>query len=119
MESTMCSKSIWLPCFKKSDGIKSFDLKGSKSLEDISQIEITKNNIDKDIEYLEQNIQIEMKGDCEYQKGLKLLPNENDIIISNSFLISVINMDVLSEFSIPTVFTTLVKKDCFINPFGI
>ena len=93
MESTMYSKSIWLPCFKKSDGIKSYNIKESKILgEDIQDMEIKKNNVLKDFEYLEQNIQIEMKGYSDYKNGIKLSPNENDIIIKNSFLISVINI---------------------------
>jgi hypothetical protein len=118
MESTLICKSIWIPCFKKLDGFKSFNLKNSNSLKDISQISINKNSIEKDIEFLEQNIEIEMKGDNDYKNGLKLLPNENDIVIKNSFLIAVINMDILSEFSIPTIFTTIVKKDSFIEPYG-
>ena len=119
IESTMFSKSIWVPCFKKTDGFKSFNLKESASLKDISQKEVKKNSMNKEIEYLEQNIAIEMKGDSEYMNGLKVLPNENDVVIKDSFMISIINMDILSETFIPTVFTTVIYKDSFMMPYGI
>jgi len=115
----MVSRSLWLPCFKKSELFYSNNLKNSNTLNDIHQIEILKESQIQEFESIEQYIDIEMKYDNNYKNGIQLKPTINDIVIENSFLFSIINLDVLSETNIPTIFTTVVDKNTFIKDFDI
>jgi hypothetical protein len=117
LESTVISRSLWLPCFRKSDLYYSNDIKNSNTLSDIHQLEILKDNQVQEFHSIEQSIEIELKYDRSYTNCLKIAPNINDIVIENSFLLSIINLDVLSETNIPTIFTTVINKSCFLNNF--
>ena len=111
----MSSRSLWLPSFSKSDLYFSDNLKNSHSLKDFfPNIQMTKNGLDKEFESIEQYLEIEMKHDKnDNNSGIKLLPTINDIVIHKSFLFSVINLDILSETSIPTIFTTVINNTVF------
>jgi len=111
----MNSRSLWLPCFRKSDLHYSNDLKNSNTLSDIHQMEILKENQVQKFESVEQFIEVELKYDKSFSNSLKISPSINDILIENSFLLSIINLDVLSETNIPTIFTTVIDKNCFLS----
>ena len=113
----MSSRSLWLPSFKKSDTFHSNNLKNSNSLNDIFQLEIRKDSQIYEFDSIEQYIEIELKYDKNYSSGLKIQPTINDIIVENSFMLSVINLDVLSETNIPTIFTTVIDKNSFLKKF--
>lgn len=111
----MTSRSLWLPCFKKTDLYYSNNLKNSNSLSDIHQLEIIKENQVQEFHSIEQTIEIQLKYDRSYMNSLKIIPSINDVVIENSFLLSIINLDVLSETAIPTIFTTVVDKNSFLD----
>jgi len=111
------SRSIWVPSFRKSELFVSNDLKNTKSLSDLNKIEILKDSQVQDIESIEQYMEIELKYDKCYTNGLKLRPTINDIVINKSFLFSAINLDVLSEMNIPTIFTSIIEESSFIKDF--
>lgn len=111
----MNSRRLWLPCFIKSDSFLSKDLKNSNTLSDIHQLEILKENQVQEFDSVEQFIEVELKCDRTFSNSLKISPTINDILIENSFLLSIINLDVLSETNIPTIFTTVVDKSCFLS----
>lgn len=118
IESTMNSRSLWLPCFRKSDFYFSNDLKNSNTLKDIHQLEILKENQVQEFKSIEQCLEIELKNDSCYSNSLKMSPTIDDFVIQNSFLLSIINLDVLSETNIPTVFTTVIDKSCFLSNYA-
>ncbi len=117
IESTMSSRSIWIPCFKKSELYHSNNIKNSITLNDMQQIEIKKESQIQHLDSIEQLIDVEMKYDNNYNNGIKLKPTINDIVIENSFLLSIINLDILSETTIPTIFTTIINKNTFLKDF--
>jgi len=113
----MSSRSIWIPCFKKSELYHSNNIKNSITLNDMQQIEIKKESQIQHLDSIEQLIDVEMKYDNNYNNGIKLKPTINDIVIENSFLLSIINLDILSETTIPTIFTTIINKNTFLKDF--
>lgn len=67
------------------------------------------------ISSLEEVLDCRFKYDNEYQKTFKIHPDDRDIVIDDTFLIAIINLDVCSDLNIPTVFLSLVTRDSWIK----
>lgn len=110
----MITRSIWLPCFKKTEYISSEQVKNSSSLKDLNQIQILRDDQPRDIGLIEQCIDIELKHDVNYKASMKISPSINDVIIKKSFWMIVINHD-LYDNNIPLIFSTVIDKKYFVK----
>lgn len=112
----MTSRSIWLPCFKKTERFCSSELKNSPLLNEyeLNQVEILKDNQTNNLGFIDQYTELQLKYDPNYLSCLKIEPCINDIVIKNSFWMIVVNHD-LSENEIPLIFTTLIDKKSFVK----
>ena len=64
------------------------------------------------ISYIDEMINLEMNTGSS-MPGLNIQPIKSDIIIQDSFLLAIINLDILSEVNIPSIYLTVVEKEQF------
>lgn len=61
---------------------------------------------------IEQNYKMSFKFNKDYDKNLQINFNEeNDILIENKFLMAVINLDIMEDTRISTIFLDIVDKE--------
>ncbi len=119
------TKSIWIPSFSNKFE-NTFSLCSNKQDEneqnllfkdEIKKVVIENNETgeQKNIQNIKQAYNSIFRFDREYKNNPILKPNENDILIKDAFLISIINLDVLADSQISTVFLSFVEKDFWVN----
>lgn len=115
------NRIIWIPSFTQKHKIQiSLDYNiDNKVGNDISLIYDLKNthvensiyNRKDIITNIDQYYNSNLAFDNEYSSNPKLHPRENDIVLNDSFLLSLINIDSLENTSLSTVFLTIVEKE--------
>ena len=58
---------------------------------------------------------IVMKYDTEYKSSCKFSPSKTDYVIKKDFFMAVVNYDMLTEFSIPSIYFYLSNKKHWIK----
>ena len=108
--SNNSNQVIYIPCFNLENKISCNELNCFKD------IIIKKDDKEFKLNYIEENIKINFKVDPNNDINFKI-PNQesNDIIIKNNFLIGIVNIDVLSNLSIPSILLFYVTKDQWIE----
>lgn len=118
-------KSIWVPSFIGKQTLN-LDINHSGEdennnenyplLHDIknSLIENSETGENKNVQKILQSYNSIFRYDKEFQNNPILNPMENDIVIKNTFLISVINLDILADSQISTVFLSVIDKEFWI-----
>ena len=108
--SNNSNQVIYIPCFNLESKILCNELNCFKD------IIIKKDDKEFKLNYIEENIKINFKVDPNNDINFKI-PNQesNDIIIKNNFLIGIVNIDVLSNLSIPSILLFYVTKDQWIE----
>lgn len=120
------AKSIWIPSFS---GKQTFNLDINHSSEEENNIEDypllnnIKNSLiensetgeNKNVRKILQSYNSIFRYDKEFKNNPILKPLENDIVIKDTFLISVINLDILADSQISTVFLSTIEKEYWIQ----
>lgn len=121
------NQSIWIPAFVDKKQIN-LDIENVNEeqindennfslIEDVKNIELEildkgeKNNIHN----VFQCYNSLFRFDKHYKNNPILKPLVNEIVINDSYLISIINLDVLADSHISTVFLSIIDKDLWIN----
>ncbi len=114
------NKSIWIPSFLNKKNYNFYQSNNSdcnsliKDLKNTS-IENCENGDHKYINIINESYNSIFRYDVDYDKNPILNPSEDDIVINNTFLISVINLDVLADSHISTVFLSVIDKELWIE----
>lgn len=119
------TKSIWIPSFSNKFE-NAFSLSSNQQdeneqnllfKEEIKNVVIENNETgeQKNIQNIKQAYNSIFKFDREYKNNPIVIPNENDIFIKDSFLISIINLDMMADSHISTVFLSVIDKDLWEN----
>ena len=78
-------------------------------------IEDDENAEQKNIRNIKQTYNSIFKFDEEYKNNPNVKPSQKDILIKDSFLISIINLDILADSHISPVFLSVVDKDFWVK----
>jgi hypothetical protein len=78
-------------------------------------IEDDENAEQKNIRNIKQTYNSIFKFDEEYKNNPIVKPSQKDILIKDSFLISIINLDILADSHISPVFLSVVDKDFWVK----
>ena len=119
------AKSIWIPSFTNNFE-NSFSIGSYKQDENEQNLlfkEEIKNTFiedketgeQKNIRNIKQAYNSIFRFDREYKNNPTVKPTEKDILIKDSFFISIINLDILADSHISTVFLSVVDKDCWVK----
>lgn len=119
------TKSIWIPCFSNSLE-NSFNISYNNQSESeqnlIFQEELKQTIIENDeateqknIKNIKQSFNTIFRFDSHYINNPNTKPKDKDILIKDSFLISIINLDILADSHISTVFLSKVDQDSWVK----
>lgn len=98
-------KYFWLPSFEIDTHLS------SSSLKCLSDIQITKNLEKTNITNVDEYLKIQFKGDDKMDVGFIVEPQEEDIVIKNSFLFAIANDGVCKNLNIPVISLMNITKD--------
>ena len=104
------SNVIYIPSFNMETKIICSELNCFKDLKMI------KNNKNFKICNIEEDIKIKFNYDSNQELGFKInQPEKNDIIIKDNFLIAIVNIDILTNLSIPSILLFYITKENWIT----
>ena len=104
------SNVIYIPSFNMETKIICSELNCFKDLKMI------KNNKNFKICNIEEDIKIKFNYDSNQELGFKInQPEKNDIIIKDNFLIAIVNIDILTNLSIPSILLFYITKENWIK----
>ncbi len=102
------TKVIWIPSFSVNSNVSiespRLMMNGIKSEGD----EYKMSNLD---EFKNLNFTY----DIDYYRSIKLTNDSSDIIIKNKFLISIVNIEVLADMNIPSLYLQIVNQENWIT----
>ena len=104
-EENNSNKIIYIPSFNIES--KLF----SKEINCFKDIQINKNGENYKLDAIEENIKIEYKSDPNREYGFTININEKENIIKDNFIISIVNYDILSNLSLPSIILYYITKD--------
>jgi hypothetical protein len=109
-EEMASNRVLWIPCFSIKEQ-KEFS--EPKLMSDV--IIKSKENEEEQfkIKYISEMVNLEMSSDK--NNLYHISPFKNDIIIKESFLFAIINLDILADLSIPSIYLTIVEKENWVK----
>jgi len=120
------SRSIWIPSFSNhlensfaigSNLLQSEHEQNSFFRQEIKNtfIEDNESGEEKKIKNIKQAYNSIFRFDLGYSNNPIINPDEKDILINETFLISIVNLDVLTDSQISTVFLSVVDKNMWLK----
>lgn len=104
-EENNLNKIIYIPSFNIES--KLF----SKEINCFKDIQINKNGENYKLDAIEENIKIEYQSDPNREYGFTINTNEKENIIKDNFIISIVDYNILSNLSLPSIILYYITKD--------
>jgi hypothetical protein len=77
----------------------------------MNDVKLQKDDQTYKISMLNENIKMNFRHDESFITSFITSRNNDDILIKDTFLFAIINLDILSELHIPSIFTMIVEQN--------